>query len=281
MKKLNQIQPPYEPIYQDIIDSKTTEIKNTLNRIIVNVNDRLNEYQIHFNNNTLERIQNSPFYGTEKKYLQHCYDSRTKSLDKLKTDIKINQDDVYQCFCPYCGIGISNSFDHYMPKEQFSEFSILPINLIPCCSTCNGHKGVRWHDDTNRLFINFYLDDFFEEKYLYAKIEREYNKIFTAKFELIQTNNITDKEFSIINSHFDKLHLENRYKDFSSSFIYEQILSLENYSNTNKWKDEMDLKCFLLKQSNTFTQLYGINNIKTALMYGMQNSIDFIDYIIN
>lgn len=44
--------------------------------------------------------------------------------------------------CPICGSPSIGTLDHYLPKEDFPEFSILPSNLLPACSLCNsGAKG--------------------------------------------------------------------------------------------------------------------------------------------
>src|SRR5690349_5881934 len=39
--------------------------------------------------------------------------------------------------CPFCGIGIVNTVDHYLPKTKFPILSVTPTNLIPCCRDCN------------------------------------------------------------------------------------------------------------------------------------------------
>lgn len=44
--------------------------------------------------------------------------------------------------CPVCGSPCTGTLDHYLPKEDYPEFSILASNLVPACAICNsGLKG--------------------------------------------------------------------------------------------------------------------------------------------
>lgn len=44
--------------------------------------------------------------------------------------------------CAMCGSHHNGTLDHYLPKEDWPEFSILLANLVPACSLCNsGSKG--------------------------------------------------------------------------------------------------------------------------------------------
>lgn len=42
--------------------------------------------------------------------------------------------------CLFCTHGTPTTLDHYLP-QSVPELSILPLNLIPCCSGCNNKKG--------------------------------------------------------------------------------------------------------------------------------------------
>lgn len=109
----------------------------------------------------------------EREALFHCYDVETIPLARMKRDVlaalprEANQ-------CPYCGIGEighgdggeSGDWDHYLPRRSrpdprqgFADLSVHPTNLVPCCATCNRHKGDRWREGSQRQFINVYYDD--------------------------------------------------------------------------------------------------------------------------
>jgi len=42
--------------------------------------------------------------------------------------------------CPICGHRIVSTLDHYLPKALYPRLSVVPINLVPCCSDCNKTK---------------------------------------------------------------------------------------------------------------------------------------------
>jgi len=42
--------------------------------------------------------------------------------------------------CPYCGIGVVETLDHFLPKGSYSTLSVLPLNLVPACRDCNTGK---------------------------------------------------------------------------------------------------------------------------------------------
>lgn len=44
--------------------------------------------------------------------------------------------------CPMCGSPTTGTLDHYLPRDQYPDFSVLPCNLVPACGVCNsGAKG--------------------------------------------------------------------------------------------------------------------------------------------
>lgn len=62
--------------------------------------------------------------------------------------------------CPYCGgIGHVGTLDHYLPKSRYPAYSVLPINLIPCCEKCNKLSGSPVFSTADHQTINPYFDD--------------------------------------------------------------------------------------------------------------------------
>lgn len=61
--------------------------------------------------------------------------------------------------CAMCGSHHNGTLDHYLSREQYPEFSILPCNLVPACSLCNsGAKGrsVRGTARSERFFHPYF-----------------------------------------------------------------------------------------------------------------------------
>jgi hypothetical protein len=75
--------------------------------------------------------------------------------------------------CPFCGgVGQSFTLDHYLPKTKFPQFSVLPINLVPCCRDCNSSKGTGVATRKCEQVLHPYLDgpQFFDTAWLSAAV---------------------------------------------------------------------------------------------------------------
>lgn len=59
--------------------------------------------------------------------------------------------------CPFCSHRPPKSVDHYLPKETFAEFSVVSLNLVPCCRDCNSDKHARVLTDDEQ-FVHPYYD---------------------------------------------------------------------------------------------------------------------------
>lgn len=82
------------------------------------------------------------------------YDSRKNSgeLKRMRTKVGLKS-------CPLCGSPVTGSLDHYLPRNQYPEFSIMRANLIPACMHCNSSaKGTTVHGGNPRRFIHPYFD---------------------------------------------------------------------------------------------------------------------------
>lgn len=60
--------------------------------------------------------------------------------------------------CPMCGRGHTSSLDHYLPKDVYPEFSILPLNLVPVCDLCNRRKSNLVGSAASGRFFHSYYD---------------------------------------------------------------------------------------------------------------------------
>ncbi|RQU49580.1 HNH endonuclease [Burkholderia cenocepacia] len=69
----------------------------------------------------------------------------------LNAELKARRNDHGLAECPSCGSPfIPDTLDHFMPKEDWPEFSIYPNNLIPQCRGCAPIKGRRYYCATRK-----------------------------------------------------------------------------------------------------------------------------------
>jgi 5-methylcytosine-specific restriction endonuclease McrA len=62
--------------------------------------------------------------------------------------------------CPMCGSSGTGNLDHYLPRSEYPEFSIMRANLLPACSHCNSEskKTVTKGSADPQRFIHPYFD---------------------------------------------------------------------------------------------------------------------------
>jgi hypothetical protein len=76
--------------------------------------------------------------------------------------------------CPYCGVGLTTTLDHYLPNAKYPFYSVLPINLIPSCKDCNTGKLASSASTAEEQHINPYYDKqhFFVDQWLFADVDQ-------------------------------------------------------------------------------------------------------------
>ncbi|MPM02394.1 hypothetical protein SDC9_48642 [bioreactor metagenome] len=279
MRILKPLEVDAEEVFNETIKNKSVE-----NQIILNSLKELVFYRYKtYENNKLElgKINNPIVLDKNKKdTLINCYSRDSKYyIGKLTAEIISKQDVHVQSNCPCCGLSSPDTIDHYLPKTEFPEYSILPINLIPSCGTCNNLKKSNWRDGINRQYLNFYFDSFIKQKFLYAYITFDaINKNYpSVSFKLEKPNLISEKEFEIVKSHYEKLNLFKRCESHAVSEI-------SNVYTEISMGKEIDIKIHkntLLRRVNVYKRNYGVNNWRTCLYEALANSDEFLSTCIS
>ena len=197
-----------------------------------------------------------------------------KRRDRLKAKLST------QVRCPYCGISEPNTSDHYLPQKYYPEFSIFLLNLIPCCSKCNGHKLNRIVKDGERLFLNCYWDPFDDHKFISSELRYNDDEKLIYSFRIIQPQDCPDYLYTIAKHHITKLKLIDRYMTIASeacSKILRQIA--RNSSNLSMTK----IKEILQEEANVLCCTQGRNHYEVILYDAFVDFLDqkLIDYALN
>ncbi|WP_323773899.1 HNH endonuclease [Alcanivorax sp.] len=280
MKNLRRLPPPYIEYFDIIVAEKNetyrgvrNETKARLLALREEVLEKFNHYQDKFDFDVLHEVENSPYTGVDKDALVKAYTSSNKKLDLLKSEIKSIQDRDLQNICPYCGILTPNSTDHYVPKDDYPEYSILAVNLVPCCLQCNGKKGDFWKSGGGRGVINFYLDSLPQEEILECRVGFD-GGIPEVEFSLNNHCGIDLNLFGLISSHYKRLNLFERFKDSSNDEITSTLDSVQSCSSPSSIEE---VRGMLLINRDKKIARYGINYWKCALLKGLAHSDEFCD----
>jgi 5-methylcytosine-specific restriction endonuclease McrA len=188
--------------------------------IALNPNQKQN-FEHYDQSFAIDELQSlTPYQYTEQQRsdLKSLYSYRKKQIESLRIILTKHPLDSRRLIntCQNCTISEVDTLDHIVPKEEFAEFSVHPKNLFPCCTKCNRMKNDIWRtNDGHRVFLNLFIDSLPQQQYLFV----EFNQNWIPKFFIENTGNVDPDLFSLIESHFTKLDLLNRFRQSSSKVI--------------------------------------------------------------
>jgi len=261
MKNLIPINKNEAIYFQDVICRKNNgSIKTRLEHMKPLVNQRYAQYLI--NTTSLNSIGESPFRESEDKTaLQSCY---TQDRENLLNEIRTKQFGNLRDRCQYCDCDRVSSLDHYLPKGEYPEFSILGVNLIPCCLTCNHDKSKLWLKEGQRQFINFYYDKIEDHRFLFCTVD--FTQTSVIKFTIENRTNIDNDLLTTIKNHFKNMEL---FSPYAKECIEELSVIKEKLNELS----ECELKNHLNTQAIIEESKRGKNNYKVVFYKELANKI--------
>lgn len=145
-------------------------------------------------------IRQLPISGDFKKSLITHYNE--PPVDRLLF-IQEYRRKISPTLCPMCGGFGNGTLDHYLPKNDFPEYSFFSKNLIPACN-CNQLRSTTVKGTTfPARVIHPYFDNFLEQ--------RLYQSTFIGGFEApsisIEVINTNHPEIDILKFHLEKVIL--------------------------------------------------------------------------
>lgn len=198
------------------------ELKDRLKAISPLVKGQFEIYKRHFSSNTLGSVAFDVELAKSNNDLLSLYSYQSKTIRQVRENIRRQQIKTIISTCQNCTIDSVNSLDHILPKSSYPEFIVNPINLFPCCTTCNSHKLDAMENDSGQKFINLYLDELPKIQYLFVEISLDENKDLDFTYFLENPDNkIPSEFFLVIKNHYNKLHLFERFKLKSIEYLSE------------------------------------------------------------
>lgn len=254
MKKLSPYTGKSYNFFIEVLKNKRKKSKNLITESVkATIKSAYEQYVRFYDTKSLPNLVAKTFDQAIKDQLEGLYSYRSKKLDELRGKI-LRENSFYGCPC--CTIvSESNTLDHIVPKSEFQEFAVHPLNLIPCCSRCNGKKGVKWREDGKLTLLNLYQDDIPNDRFLFVTLSVEEGKP-RANFRLIRPANIDTDLYSRIEAHYKLLELCERFNEgaiLHFDAINSDLLSLNNRGYDN-------LVDFLRKKAQTILSKHGNNN---------------------
>jgi len=256
--------------HKDVVNSKTNTIKGNPNATKTNllaleqqVSARFALFETAILNNNLFNMSEDAYLLGHKDDLLSCYTGRTAKVKDIFKAISNVQPKRFLKRCPYCGITIPKTYDHYLPETKFPELSVHALNLIPCCGTCNQTKNNNWKDANNRTFLYFYSDTIPSAAYLHVTINTNAAaKTVSAHFSIQKPSGSNSHAWNILESHYEKLKLISSYNEYAN----DEITELFNTCVTHIRCGGHQVTNFINQLTLTEEQLYGPNHWRVVLM---------------
>lgn len=268
--------------HQEVIASKRNSAADpnykdrvtTYNHIISNL---FQQYDDSFGIDNLVSLTDYDFGEDEASDLKRLYSYRSEIFQKLKLLLTTTGRGRILNTCQNCTISEINSFDHYVPKEEFPEYSVHPKNLFPSCTKCNSYKGQNWRENGDTKFLNLYVDILPIEQYLFVDINVNGDVISTT-FYLSNVNGIDPDLYSRIESHYNELKLFQRYSENSDAVITPIINMISGSIDRMSIEDIVEI---IEDTSERNKVSYGYNYWKSVLELELISNDDFIQLAVN
>lgn len=202
--------------------------------------------------------------------LRHAY-SQVQSngrLSKLRDALKLGAHE-----CPYCGFGEIQDLDHHLPKAVYKAFSIFPVNLVPCCTTCNRGKGKKPNSEPTKHLLNVYLEDPTGVEFLYCEVSLvPATGALVTSFEIRKSAGMDDEMFARLQHHLHEFNLNDRYPAQVNIYLGEQETALESLFKAG---GSEQIRQFLTQSASKTAKRFGLNNWRTAVLKGLARCQDF------
>ncbi|SHH92382.1 hypothetical protein SAMN05444671_4303 [Flavobacterium sp. CF108] len=223
MKNIREYDGSSKTVYLNAVSRKIDEnLRTRLNGISLGLGNQYDIYDNNFNQSRLGVLQKNIGFNEISSDIRSLYDYKSVPIRELREAIEKNIPAAIRYTCQYCTLTPTESFDHYLPQEEFPEYVIHTNNLIPCCKTCNGFKSFVWRNFTGmRLFINLYRDPIPQQRFLFVEILDEGNGDIDFRYYLDNSAGIDNQTFGLLFTHFDRLRLEERMRKKAVGIISE------------------------------------------------------------
>lgn len=203
----------------------------------------------------------------ERKTLRNLYERLSTQGHSSGLRVAILQNPSNQTdTCAYCGVGLARQIDHYLPKSDYPEYSVLAANLVPVCSDCNWFKGEEQAPVDSR-FPHPYFDYAVLASYVKASVTWSDSKSLVS-FSLDRPAEMSQQQFDGIAALFSTLKLERRY-------IREGVLEIEAQGFQDLAGIPAMRETLTRTAERTYERLLGTlgpNHWRTALYRGLSQS---------
>lgn len=218
-------------------------------------------------------LEKAPLTDLQKEAMRHAFTVETEPMTALRGDL-LGRISVARC--PFCGISESSTLDHYLPKEKYPEFSVLPKNLVPSCAVCNTRKRDRiLNEETNvRMFLHPCYDVIPDTAFLAVRVRMEADALILC-YCLTRPTRMAPRTFQHLQSHFNELNLADRYRRMGLEHLGGLYPALRRAYGSGE--DAKRVAERLIERAEDFKVVSGSNYWLAKLYRALADNDDFCD----
>lgn len=256
--------PSYLDRYMAIRDKKQHATRRPLIAAHALLMQRYQDHALAIAQGTLAGLAKNSQAIALSEPLRACYDGATKPLKTLKDDIRSAQPQRQLKYCPMCGTTLPKTYDHYLPAVAFPEFAVHALNLVPCCALCNSMKDDDWLSAAGeRQYLHAYADILPDVQFVHVTLhEHPALRGVGATFSLQVPAGVPAAQLRLIESHFRRLRLLDRYNELGNDEIAEILADCRTYQEAGGAQVQM----FLHGRATDRASVHGRNHWTAVLM---------------
>ncbi|WP_299818191.1 hypothetical protein [uncultured Roseibium sp.] len=196
----------------------------------------------------------------EKDELVYLYDNPPNCLSYIGEQRNSEAGET----CPMCGGYFPTTLDHFLPKKKYSDYALLPYNLVPACD-CNQKRGDRTIDHCTGARV---LHPFYDSVLSIPLIRLEFDpSARPPRFKIQYLLHTSNPHYINLDFHVKNVLLRTSFLEFAAkkwSKIRDtprRTLPLfDDYCSNNKQFNE-----YLINLYNTAAEDDGVNSWKAIL----------------
>lgn len=266
---------PVRDVCTDLIsisNGKNDPRRKRLRKLRPRIQQRYAEYWAA--RTALDTLSRRVWSGYAEDAMEHCYTGDTKARTAMLQSL-MNQIKQEPSLCPYCLMRQPTSFDHFLPKDFFPEFSVLGWNLVWACDPCNRKKGNRFVN-APRQVINPYFDVMPDTALLHADVTLTAGGVaISFRIEAIDPA-VPNDVVELIRRHYAAFTLENDYVGEGATVVSDLVNSI--IAQHRLPIDQVQLDDAIDNRMREWGG-YPINCFKLAVIEALETCPDFLRYV--
>lgn len=214
--------------------------------------------------------------GPTKAALLACYSVGTIPLSGLKNAILASLQALAPISlqrCPYCMLNDPRTWDHYLPKDSYPEYSVYHPNLLYVCFGCNQRKRDDY-DAATLLYCHPYFTVPEAEALLHCSVLVDAGALVINYYGAAY--GVHESAGDIAQEHLRRLQLPRRFQAEAAALVSNLIGELRHYFPNGVGAEA--LRDVLRRRFSDAQKQLGCNAWDARLWHGLAFCDEFLDY---